>query len=238
MIRLSQIGRIGYSDEPNQHELLPFSITGLPNEIGPLSTSLEFFYLLRTGQIGANLKDHRGEPEWKAAAWLLRQSVPTMTIEENIHGPFPLCHLEFHYNNVLVDQDYNITGLLDWSNAQTVPIERFAIVPELVIPPAAPEESKQAIRRFRDIFVEALKKVQVDKEGPLPADGTTLPRLFASPRSDLVVQCTYSYPWRAISDAQLVLPLLMEMLAGRISKILRTSLYLKLAKELLSIFLG
>jgi hypothetical protein len=207
-IRFSQIGRILYSHESSQHELLPFYIIGSPKEIGPLSTSLEFFYLLRKGQTNAILKDHRGEQEWEAAAWLLEKSVTMMVTEGNIHGPFPLCHLDFHYNNVLVDKSYNITGLLDWSNAQTVPIERFAIIPEFVVPPAAPMENKQAIRRFRDMFVEALEKVHVEKEGPLPVNDTKLSRLFASPRSDLVVRCTYSYPWRAIFDAQLALPLL------------------------------
>lgn len=44
MIRFSQIGRILYSHESSQHELLPFSITGFVNEIGQLSTLLEFLY--------------------------------------------------------------------------------------------------------------------------------------------------------------------------------------------------
>ncbi|KAJ5458588.1 hypothetical protein N7475_009976 [Penicillium sp. IBT 31633x] len=181
---------------------------GMPKDIGPLSTSLEFFYHLRKGQTTTILKDHRGEPEWEAAAWLLEKSVTMMTMEENIYGPFPLCHLDFHYNNILVDQDYNITGLLDWCNAQTVPIERFAIIPEFIVPPAAPSENKEAIRKFRETFIEALQKVQVEKDGPSPVNGTPLSSLFVSPRSDLVVRFTYSYPWRATFDAQLALPFL------------------------------
>ena len=207
-IRFNQIGRILYSHESNQYELFPFHMTGFSKEIGPMSTSLEFFYLLRKGQTNAILKDHRGEQEWEAAARFLESSVTTMATEENFYGPFPLCHIDFHYNNILVDQDYNITGLLDWSNAQTVPIERFAIIPEFIAPPAAPAENKQAIKKFRDMFVDALERIYVEKEGPLPVEGTTLSRLFASPRSDLVVRCTYSYPWRAIFDARLALPLL------------------------------
>jgi len=207
-IRFSQIGRILCSNESSQVELLPFDVTGSSKRIGPLSTSLEFFYLLRKGQTNAILKDHQGEQEWEAAAWLLEQSVTMMTTEENIHGPFPLCHIDFHYNNILVDQDYNITGLLDWSNAQTVPIERFAIIPEFIAPPAAPMESKQAITKFREMFIEALQSIHIDKDGSSPVNSTTLSRLFASPRSDLLVRCTYSHPWRAIFDAQLALPLM------------------------------
>lgn len=38
--------------------------------------------------------------------------------------------------NVLVDGDYNMAGIVDWSNTQTAPIERFAIIPEFIPPPA------------------------------------------------------------------------------------------------------
>lgn len=207
-IRFNQIGRILYSHESSQHELLPFYVVGSPKEVGPLSTSLEFFYLLRKGQTNVILEDHRGEEEWEEAAWLLEQSVVMMAAGEDIYGPFPLCHLDFHYNNILVDQDYNITGLLDWSNAQSAPIERFVIIPEFVVPPAAPVENKEAIRRFRGMFIEALEKVQMEKEGLSPANGTSLSRLFASPRSEIIVRCTYSHPWRAVFDARLALPLL------------------------------
>ncbi|CAI7654301.1 unnamed protein product [Penicillium bialowiezense] len=207
-MRFSKIGRLMSHGDSSEVELLPFDVTGSPRKVGPLSTSLEFFYLLRKGQTNAILKDHRGEQEWEAASWLLEQSVTMMTTEENIHGPFPLCHVDFHYNNILVDHEFNITGLLDFSNAQTVPIERFAIIPEFVAPPAAPTENKQAIWSFRDMFVEAMEKLQIEKNGPLPANGPSLSRLFASPRSELVVRCTYSYPWRAKFDAQLALPLM------------------------------
>lgn len=207
-MRFSKIGRLMSHGDSSEVELLPFDVTGSPRKVGPLSTSLEFFYLLRKGQTNAILKDHRGEQEWEAASWLLEQSVTMMTTEENIHGPFPLCHVDFHYNNILVDHEFNITGVLDWSNAQTVPVERFAIIPEFVAPPAAPTENKQAIWSFRDMFVEAMEKLQIEKDGPLPANGPSLSRLFASPRSELVVRCTYSYPWRAKFDAQLSLPLI------------------------------
>ncbi|CAG7931727.1 unnamed protein product [Penicillium olsonii] len=207
-IRFDRIGRVLRSDESSQFELSPFDLAGFSTQIEPLSTSLEFFYYLRKGQTNAILKAHQGEPEWEAAAWLLEQSAPMMTTEENIRGPFPLCHIDFHYHNVLVDQDYNITGLLDWSNAQTVPIERFAIIPEFVAPPAAPVESKEAIGRFRQMFVDALQRVHIEKDGLPSVSSTILSRLFASPRSDLVVRCTYSFPWRAIFDARLALPLM------------------------------
>ncbi|KAJ5652601.1 hypothetical protein N7507_010027 [Penicillium longicatenatum] len=208
-IRFGQIRRLGNSlDELGQHIMLPFSVRGSLKEIGPVNTSFEFFYRLRKEHTYSILRDHAGDDAWEAAARLLESSVAAMVTEQNINGPFPLCHVDFHYNNVLVDDEYNITGLIDWSNAQTVPLERFAIIPEFVAPPAAPIETKQAIASFRQTFVRALAKVQVECEGLQSPEQATLSHLFASPRSELVVRCTYNYPWRAIFDAQLILPLL------------------------------
>lgn len=118
--------------------MLPFSVMGSP--VGTLSTSLEYFYLFRRAQTNAILQEHRGQQEREAAAWLLEKSLTTITTEEQIYSPFPLCHLDLHFNNIIVDGDYNITGIIDWSNAQTVPIERFAINPEFIPPPAASVE--------------------------------------------------------------------------------------------------
>lgn len=132
--------------------------------------------------------------------------------EEYVNGPFPLCHLDFHYSNMLVDGEYNITGILNWSNVQTVPVERFAMIPGFIAPPAASVTVKHAILEFRDIFIDALEKVERERgmEGAPSEKGIGIPLccLFASPRSEVVCRCTYSYPWRAIFDARLVLPLL------------------------------
>jgi hypothetical protein len=58
------------------------------------------------------------------------------------------------------------------------------------------------------MFVGALKKVEMEKDGSLSEQEASLHRRFASPLSEVVCRCTYSYPWRAIFDARLVLPLL------------------------------
>ncbi|KAJ5921070.1 hypothetical protein N7466_009396 [Penicillium verhagenii] len=207
-IRFSQIGRLGYSDKLGKHVILPFSVPGSSKKISPKNTSFEFFYQFRKEHTNLILRDHMGDQEWEAAARLLERSVMMMITEENINGPFPLCHIDLHYNNILVDDEYNITGFIDWSHAQTMPIERFAIIPELVIPPAAPVEIKKAIASFREMFVKAMAKVQIEREGLQSTEEATLSHLFASSRSELIVRCTYSYPWRAVFDAQLILPLL------------------------------
>jgi hypothetical protein len=109
-----------------------------------------------------------------------------MVTDEHIYGPFPLCHIDLHFENILVGGDYNITGIIDWSHAQTVPIERFALIPEFIPPPAASATFKQAIIEFRDMFVGALKKVEMEKDGSLSEQEALLHRRFASPLSEVV----------------------------------------------------
>lgn len=54
------------------------------------------------------------------------------------HGPFPLCHGDFGHNNVIVDDNYKILGVIDWEHAFAGPWEVFADFPLTLttIPPA------------------------------------------------------------------------------------------------------
>lgn len=105
-IRFNQIGRILHSDESESPQLVPFSIEG--SVIGPLSTSLEYFHLFRRAQTKAILQEHRGEQDWEAAAWFLEKAVISMITDEHIYGPSPSGHVDLHFNNILVDGDYNL----------------------------------------------------------------------------------------------------------------------------------
>lgn len=204
-LQFSKIGCLSYSRESGELEVSPFQISD--SWTGPLSTSLEYFYLLCKGQTREIHEEHKGEADWEAAAWFLEKQLTSMVTEEHIYGPFPLCHLDFHFNNMLVDEDFNITAVLDWSNVQTVPMERFAVTPEFIAPPAAPQEYKQAVFEFRDIFVDALASIE-GENGESSDTGMPLSRLFASPLSEVVFRCTCSPARRAIFDARLTLPLI------------------------------
>jgi len=37
------------------------------------------------------------------------------------NGPFPLVHVDFGHNNIVVDSEYNILGVIDWENAISAP---------------------------------------------------------------------------------------------------------------------
>jgi hypothetical protein len=41
------------------------------------------------------------------------------------HGPFPLHHPDLHLANILFDDKFNITGIIDWSYTMSVPFEAF-----------------------------------------------------------------------------------------------------------------
>ncbi|KAI9748499.1 MAG: hypothetical protein M4579_007206 [Chaenotheca gracillima] len=39
------------------------------------------------------------------------------------HGPFPLCHVDFGHNNIVVDDEYKVLGVIDWEEAFAAPWE-------------------------------------------------------------------------------------------------------------------
>jgi hypothetical protein len=127
-----------------------------------------------------------------------------MIVEEHVRGPFPLYHMDLHYDNILIDDDYNITGIIDWSDAQTVPLERFIITPEFVTFSGLSDEQNTPSIAFRKKFAAVLRTKELaawkDPDGPpLIAD------MLGTPLWEIVYRCTYSYHWRALSDARLVM---------------------------------
>jgi len=129
------------------------------------------------------IKDAHGEDEnWGTAAWILEQALPFMVVEDYLQGRFPLYHLDLHYNNVLVDKDYNITGIIDKSDAQTVPLERFTITPEFTAENNAPKIA------FADRFAIALKKRELASSAQTPH----ISDFINTPQWEVVYRCTYS----------------------------------------------
>ncbi|KAI1108436.1 hypothetical protein F5Y14DRAFT_436231 [Nemania sp. NC0429] len=61
---------------------------------------------------------HPDDLDWLTACWVLKTTLTHIVVEDRVRGPFPLCHLDLHYGNMLFDDEYNLTGIIDWSNAQ------------------------------------------------------------------------------------------------------------------------
>lgn len=53
------------------------------------------------------------------------------------HGPFPLFHPDFGHNNIIVDDNYNVLGVIDWEHACSVPWECIYFPVTLSLLPAA-----------------------------------------------------------------------------------------------------
>jgi thiamine kinase-like enzyme len=64
---------------------------------------------------------------------VLKTALAQIIIEDGVRAPFPLCHLDLHCGNLLFDNEYNLKGIMDWSNVQAAPIEQLAVCPEFVI---------------------------------------------------------------------------------------------------------
>lgn len=80
-----------------------------------------------------------------------------MVVKEHINGLFTLCQMDLHHNNILMDDDFNITGIIDCSDAQTVPLERFMISPNSSLSPPFDTEQNAPTVAFREKFAAALR---------------------------------------------------------------------------------
>ena len=220
-LRFDRIGRLWCGRTAEEEP----SLIPIPNVGGPFSSSIEYFYALRKGHNRTIQAEHAGDKEWMTSAWVLEQALPSMVVEEFIHGPFPLCHMDLHYNNILIDDEFNITGIIDWSDSQTVPLERFLISPEFATFPGLSVEENAPIVAFRKKFAAALR--DRERGDDLPDDksrnepkGKAVTLVNAPPRFisdiidtplwEIVYRCTYSHPWRARTDGAMVLRQIFE----------------------------
>jgi len=89
-------------------------------------------------------------------------------------GPFALFHTDFGNHNILVDDEYNIVGVIDWIDAHVLPMEFCAIYPHCLyeLPEVfwvgSPMETinregskeKDELRRF---YLDEVRKVEQEK---------------------------------------------------------------------------
>lgn len=134
-------------------------IVAPPGTYSAYTTSSQFVHDIRTEQNELLLKNDTltfpKEDRELAACILLRAALGNLKREVQC-GPFPLFHPDLHYNNILVDDQYNITGIIDWSGVMTVPQEVFAAVPGFRCPPQSAEGA--AYELCLELFIKALRQ--------------------------------------------------------------------------------
>ncbi|EGX94776.1 Protein kinase-like domain [Cordyceps militaris CM01] len=185
----------------------------IPNEDTEAApaASLEWFYRHRQDQNRKALEAHVQEPEWRTACWVLKSAMAQIIVQDRVHGPFLLCHFDLHYGNLLFDDEYNLTGVLDWSGAGTAPLERLAVSPEWITFPGITDEQNQVILDFREAVRDHLRHLEAQSPHLAPAGSKTmLLAILGTRRSDITHRCTYSFPHRALWDGRLVAKLLYQ----------------------------
>lgn len=215
-LAFDRLGRLWCGDDGRgSPEIIPLDLTdsSWPN---PPESSLEWFYAQREDNNRLALETHYDDPEWRAACSVLMAAIPFIVVKDRLEGPFPLCHLDLHFGNLLFDDDYNLTGVIDWSHAQTVPIERLAVSPEFITFPAGSDEVNNSVLRLRSLVKESLQHLEktqcsdedsgenLDDSPPGDTSPTLLSHIFGTERADITHRCTYSFPRRALWDGRLV----------------------------------
>lgn len=160
-LTFNRIGRLWCgetADEPIK--IIPMAWHHSP---GPLETSLEYFYNQRHGDNRKIMALYPDNPDQLTTCWVLKTTLPYIIIEDRVRGPFPLCHLDLHAGNLLFDDEYNLTGVIDWSNAQAAPLEQLSVSPELSIFPGRSEEYNRLIVEFKELVIQFLKEMETEK---------------------------------------------------------------------------
>ncbi|KAJ4388160.1 hypothetical protein N0V93_008767 [Gnomoniopsis smithogilvyi] len=169
-------------------------------------TSLDWFLNNRREINKQALEQHPNDPEWRAACIVLNTALQDAVIKNRLHGPFPLCHVDFHYGNLLLDDDYKLRGIIDWDGAQAVPLERLACSPEFMTYPGQSMEYNEPIIYFRNLVRDFLKKLEssaisgTGREAPK----TMLSAVIGTPVAEIVHRATYITWRRTIFDAKYV----------------------------------
>lgn len=130
-LRFSKIGCIEAVEQPGG--TVEFQIKSCynpagcvwPQNSGPFSTAIDYFFTTRTIDYQETLKRHPEDLDECFAAWLRLETALSIVQLKFNNGPFPLYHPDFRLSNILFDEEYNITGVIDWSYAMTVPVEAF-----------------------------------------------------------------------------------------------------------------
>lgn len=95
---------------------------------GPYDTALEYYYDIRGSDLEKALELGPSK-DVCIGAWLRVQTLSSIVRHQFNHGPFPLHHPDLEFDNLLFDDEFNITAIIDWMHVGVVPIESFCLMP-------------------------------------------------------------------------------------------------------------
>lgn len=89
--------------------------------------------------IGSKVDSSTNRLDYCIAGYMLRKMIPEINrksanIPADLKDGFPLCHPDLSMNNVFIDDDFNITCIIDWIFSSTVPIATLLATPGMPHP--------------------------------------------------------------------------------------------------------
>ena len=117
---------------------------------GPFSTATEYFkawaksanFVLPLDQVREICGESFEETMAEIANFPPRVEYLASKIALRDQGPFPLFHADYGHHNVIVDDNYNVLGVIDWEHACSVPWESIYFPWTLSVVPAPMEPDK------------------------------------------------------------------------------------------------
>jgi hypothetical protein len=156
MVELSKVPRWEKIGLLQSTDDLKYSITTMAFEgyyhTTAVASSTEFY--MQRAEWFLECKRNEGNKEWVALAWLYRKAIPHFIQKEYEVGPFPLRHPDFSNPNILYDESYNVTGIIDWTATQASPWEQFARLPH-EFNRRGPPNGELSLRE-RELFIQLL----------------------------------------------------------------------------------
>lgn len=111
--------------------------------------------------VGSKIDSSKNRLDYIIAGGLLEGMISSFTIKTDEianghHDGFPIRHPDLSVNNIFVDDDYNITCIIDWAFASYVPMAELLTTPGLPHPKDDTEPSLTAA--FRAGFTKHLER--------------------------------------------------------------------------------
>ncbi|KAI9155781.1 hypothetical protein HJFPF1_08370 [Paramyrothecium foliicola] len=89
--------------------------------------------------VGDKISSSKNRLDYCAASQLAKEMIPSLTSGTYPSG-FPLRHFDTSINNIFVDDDMNITSMIDWAFASAVPFTEILATPGMPHSRETPEE--------------------------------------------------------------------------------------------------
>jgi len=174
--------------------------------LGPFSHSTDY-YLTRSRLIHEEAQRKCLAQQSIDSAHLHVISAPFTSIPQVDKGPFPLQHPDLHRQNVLINDNWTVVGIIDWSWASSIPWQSFRPLPFNLADYILPFDAKLR-ERHETLFwkmVECLEEGERETWPNLPDLSVSMPTKIAS------MMNRYAYPIDRDVDALVLRELLAKV---------------------------